>query len=214
MPDAQHGGSAAQAVVYVVEDDPDLRDALDSLLSSVALPHHMYESPAAFRQAGPLAAGGCLVLDVRLPGVSGIELAREIRRGGIELPLIMMSAHADVPVAIQSFKLGALDFLLKPFSSEQFLEVVRQALAKDAARQLTAARATARRQRLNKLTRRDWEIIERLRLGQPNKRIAASLGISERAIEMRRAALLKKTQTSGLPELFELVALCRRDSLD
>ncbi len=214
MPDAQHGGSADYAVVHVVEDDPDLRDALDSLLSSVALPHHMYDSSAAFRQASPLAAGGCLVIDIRLPGVSGIDLAREIRRRGNELPLIMMSAHADVPVAIQSFKLGALDFLLKPFSSEQFLEVVRQALAKDAERQQSEARSTARRQRLNKLTRRDWEIIERLRLGQPNKRIAASLGISERAIEMRRAALLKKTQTSGLPELFELVALCRRDSLD
>lgn len=208
MSEALQSGPPSSALVHVVEDDPDLQDALDALLDAAALPHRMYQRPDQFRQALPLSAGGCLVLDIRLPGISGVELAAEVRRLGIPLPLIMMSAHADMPATIQSFKLGACDFLLKPFQATQFVDAVRQALAKDAERRQAEAQRAAQQRRLSKLTRRDWEVIEMLRRGLPNKRIATSLAITERAVEMRRAALLAKTQSASLPELFELLGQC------
>jgi two-component system response regulator FixJ len=214
MPDATTVNLSASLLstersVYVVEDDVDLRDALACLLGSVGLPHQVFETPAQFLEALPLAQGGCVVLDIRLPGMSGIELAREIRRRDVRLPMLVMSAHADVPVTIQAFKLGVLDFLIKPFAPPQFLEAVRAALAQDAARQQAEAKAEVVETRLQELTRKDWEIIDLLRQGFPNKRIAANLGITERAVEMRRSALLKKTNSSGLPELMELIALSR-----
>lgn len=202
---------SAESSVYVVEDDVDLRDALDCLLGSVGLLRRMFETPAEFLAALPLSRSGCVVLDIRLPRMSGIDLAKEIRRRDVRLPILVMSAHADVPVTIQAFKLGVLDFLIKPFESQQFLDAVRQALLSDGARLADELRIEQVASRLKQLTKKDWEIIDLLRPGHPNKRIAAMVGISERAVEMRRAALLKKTETSSLAELFELVALCPRD---
>lgn len=198
-------------VVHVVEDDVDLRDALACLMSSVGLPHRVYETSAAFLDRLPLSGGGCLVIDIRLPGLSGVELAKEIRRRGVALPIVMMSAHADVPVTIQSFKLGALDFLIKPFEPRQFLETVRQALLRDDERRRFEHQFDQQQARLKQLSSKDWEVIELLRAGHPNKRIAAMLGVSERAVEMRRSKILKKTQTASLPALIELIATNRRD---
>lgn len=200
-----------QGVVHVVEDDVDLRDALACLMESVGLAYRVYETSAAFLDALPLTGGGCLVFDIRLPGLSGVELAKEVRQRGVALPIVMMSAHADVPVTIQAFKLGALDFLIKPFESRQFLEAVRQALLRDRERRQQEDRFDQRRIRLQQLTPKDWEVIELLRAGHPNKRIAAMLGISERAVEMRRSKILKKTQTASLPALIELIATNRRE---
>lgn len=197
---------ATDAVVHVVEDDLDLRDALVCLMSSVGLPHRVYETPAELLEALPRTGVGCLVLDIRLPGMSGIELAREVRRLGVAWPIIMMSAHADVPATIQAFKLGAWDFLIKPFESQQFLDVVQQALTQDRRRLDDESRIDERQSRLKQLTVKDWDVIELLRAGHPNKRIAAKLGISERAVEMRRSNILKKTHTTGLPALIELIA--------
>lgn len=202
-----------ETVVHVVEDDLDLRDALVCLMSSVGLPHRVHETSAAFLDALPLTGGGCLVLDIRLPGMSGIELAKEVRRLHVAWPIVMMSAHADVPVTIQAFKLGALDFLIKPFESQQFLDAVQQALTQDRIRLQNESQLDERQSRLRQLTPKDWEVIELLRAGDPNKRIAAKLGISERAVEMRRSNILKKTQTTSLPALIELIAANSQRSL-
>lgn len=214
MPAVLPSNAAPQndGVVHVVEDDVDLRDALACLLDSVGLPHRVYETSAALLDALPLTSGGCLVLDIRLPGLSGVELAKEVRARRVGLPIVMMSAHADVPVTIQSFKLGALDFLIKPFEPRQFLETVRQALARDQERRRRANQLDKQQARLAQLSPKDWEVIELLRAGHPNKRIAAMLGVSERAVEMRRSKMLKKTQTASLTALVELIALHPRES--
>lgn len=203
---------STETVVHVVEDDLDLRDALACLLNSAGLSYRVFDAPAAFLDELPLTVGGCLVLDIRLPAMSGIELAKEVRRRCIQWPIVMMSAHADVPAAIQAFKLGALDFLIKPFESQQFLDVVQQALAQDLARRRNESQIVRLQSRLKQLTPKDWEVIEALRSGHPNKRIAARLGISERAVEMRRSNIFKKTQTAGLPALFELIAANSQNS--
>jgi two-component system response regulator FixJ len=138
--------------------------------------------------------------------MSGIDLMKELRERDVRLPIVVMSAHADVSVTIQAFKLGVLDFLIKPFESHQFVDAVHQALLRDDARRADERRIEHVASRLKKLTKKDWQIIDLLRPGHPNKRIASIVGISERAVEMRRAALLKKTKTSSLAELFELIA--------
>ncbi len=214
MPERILAESAAElsveSVVHVVEDDPDLRDALACLMDSTGLAYRVYQSPSSILEALPRTSCGCLVLDIRLPEMSGIELAKELRRRCVRMPIVMMSAHADVPVTIQSFKLGASDFLIKPFKSGQFLNVVQQALANDRERVLKETQRSSVQARLKRLTPKDWQVIEMLRLGYPNKRIAAQLAISERAVEMRRSNILKKTHTSGLPALIELIAVNMR----
>lgn len=196
---------SSSLTVHVVEDDTDLRVALDSLLDSVSLNRRVYGSPARFLDALPLAGGGCLVFDIRLPDMSGIDLVKEIRRREIELPVIIMTAHADVPLTIQAFKLGAVEFLQKPFPPAAFLEAVRQALNLERQRLQKLAENESLQSRIDCLSRKDWEVIELLQQGHPNKRIAASLGISERAVEMRRSSLLKKVRAQSFSELIEIV---------
>lgn len=191
--------------VHVVEDDTDLREALGSLLSSVDLDHRRYKSPTDLLESLPLVGGGCLVIDIRMPDMSGIDLVKELRRRQVPLPIVIMTAHADVPVTIQAFKLGALEFLQKPFSTVAFLEAVRNALEVDKTRLQQIAATESLQTRFDQLTTKDWEVIDLMRKGYPNKRIAALLGISERAVEMRRSSLLKKLQVSAVSEVIELV---------
>ena len=196
---------AMAQIVHVIEDDLDLREALEALLESSDLSCRSHQSAVQFLESPPLEGGGCLVVDVRMPGLSGIDLIKEVRRRKIPLPIIMMTAHADVPVTIQAFKLGAVEFLLKPFSNQQFMEAVQSALQSDRERLREAAAAESVSSRLEQLNQKDWEVIQLIRQGWPNKRIATELGISERAIEMRRASLMKKAQVSTLSALIELV---------
>lgn len=191
--------------VHVIEDDRDLREALGSLLDSLEIDHRPYDSPLRFLDSLPLSGGGCLVIDVRMPGMSGIELVREIRRRRIPLPIIIMTAHADVPLTIQAFKLGALEFLQKPFSTAAFLESVRTALELDRTRLQQQSDSLSLHARIDRLTPKDWEVIDLIRKGHPNKRIAALLGISERAVEMRRSSLSKKLGVNAIPEVIEIV---------
>lgn len=191
--------------VRLIEDDTELRDALGSLLSSFGLDHLSYDSPAAFLNSLPFSGGGCLVIDIRMPGMSGIDLVKELRLRKIPLPIILMTAHADVPVTIQAFKLGAVEFLQKPFASHTFITAVRNAVKLDRSRLERLATAKSLRETIATLTKKDWEVIALLRQGHPNKRVAAALGITERAIEMRRASMLKKTCVSNFTELISLV---------
>ncbi len=196
---------ATSLTVHIIEDDTDLREALGSLLASVNLQHLRYDSPVSFLDSLPLSGGGCLVIDIRMPGMSGIDLVKEIRRRKLPLPIIIMTAHADVPLTIQAFKLGAVEFLQKPFSTVAFLEAVRNALDLDRERLQHLAAAESLQSRMEQLTAKDWEVIDLMRKGYPNKRIAALLGISERAVEMRRSSLLKKLRVNAASEVIELV---------
>jgi len=209
MPD--HSGSTLKKslrevmMVHIVEDDPDLRTGLDSLLTSVAIPHRMYETPEEYLKSAIKSGSGCVVLDIRMPGMSGIDLLKAIRQRGIALPIIMMTAHADVPVTIQAFQLGAMEFLLKPFPMNQFLEAVTKAFERDLERMKCETEREQLKTRLDSLSAKDWEVIEMLRQGHPNKRIASELGVTERAVEMRRSALLRRANVTNLPELIELI---------
>lgn len=192
-------------IVHIVEDDRELREALGDLLDSFGLKYRSFESPARFLESLPLKAGGCLVLDIRMPGMSGLDLFREIHRLEMTLPVIVMTAHADVPVTIQAFRQGAAEFLLKPFAPQQFLMAVRAAMETDLQRQQQNAANESLNSRFSQLTEKDWEVIELLRHGFPNKRIAVELHISERAVEMRRSSLMKKVRVTTLSELIELI---------
>ena len=204
-PSSSYIGEERGLTVHIVEDDHDLRNGLDYLLDSMGLPHRVYDSPASFQANFSPDGGGCIVLDIRMPGLSGIDLVKWLRNEGVRLPLIMMTAHADVPVTIQAFKLGVVEFLLKPFQTEQFLAAITSALASEQRRMAAMRESYALRERLASLSSKDWEVIDMVRRGWPNKRIAAELRITERAVEMRRSSLLKKADVSTFAALIELV---------
>lgn len=192
-------------VVHIVEDDRDLREGLACLLQAAGLHQQTHAHPAEFLTEIRNVNAGCLVIDIRLPGMSGIDLIKTLRKRKTPSPIIVMTAHADVPVTIQAFKLGAVEFLLKPFSSQEFLEAVNKALDLDQQRRAVESQSRQLSSRVARLNARDWHLIEKLRLGLPNKRIATDLGITERAVEMRRSTLLRKVNLTTLPELIELV---------
>ena len=191
--------------VMVIDDDPGVRDSLGKLLQSagfrVSLLGSVSEFLAADRPEGP----ACLVLDVRLPGQSGLELQRELAGAKRQLPIIFITGHGDVPIAVRAMKGGAVEFLQKPFNDQLLLDTVQSALSKFGA----LWEQEARRQECNKnfasLTRRETEVLNLLRTGKPNKVIAALLDISVRTVEGHRASIMTKTGTRSLGELIEML---------
>ena len=193
----------AEGVVYVVDDDADLRDSLVWLIRSVGLEVEAFGSPAEFLAGYDGRGPACLVADVRMPGMSGIELHERLRAGGVTIPAVIITGHADVPTAVRALKSGAAEFLEKPFDRQSLLEKVQRALQEDARRRADEARWEEAERRLARLTEKEREVLQMLADGRPNKVIAAQLGIGERAVEMRRAAVMRKLEAASLAEALE-----------
>ena len=189
------------STVYVVDDDPAMRDSLRWLLESVDFQVHVFESATAFLEQYEGHRPACLVLDVRMPGMSGLDLQDELVRRDVTIPMIMISAHGDVPVAVRALKTGAIDFIEKPFSDQLLLDRVRQALEKDQKASQTDEAKEAIRARTETLTPREKEVMELVVAGNPNKAVASKLGLSQKTVEIHRARVMSKMSAGSLAEL-------------
>ncbi len=190
--------------VYIVDDDPDMRDSLRWLLKTVGLRCVTFSSPGEFLQKFSGEGPACLVLDVRMPGTSGLDLFEEMNARGMRMPVLFITAYADVPMAVRAMKSGAVEFLEKPFNGQVLLEKVQRAVEDDAVRIARESDLDEVRARLERLTGKEREVLEMIHDGRPNKEIAARLEVTPRAVEIRRASLMKKLGVNSLPELLRL----------
>jgi two-component system response regulator FixJ len=193
-----------EGVVHVVDDDLAVRQSLSFLLASDGLPVRLHESALAFLDAMEATATGCIVTDVRMPGIDGIELLRRLKARGFGLPVIVMTGHADVPMAVEAMKEGAVDFIEKPFDDDLFLAAVRSALRLQEQHARRDAQVTEVQARLQGLSERERQVLGGLVAGKANKVIAYDLGISPRTVEIYRANVMTKMQAGSLSELVRM----------
>jgi FixJ family two-component response regulator len=195
----------SEPVVFVVDDDEAVRDSLSMLMRSVGLAVETYPSALEFLDRFDASRTGCLVLDVRMPGMSGIELQERLAAKKATLPIIFVTGHGDVPMAVQALRTGAVDFIQKPFSDQALLDRIQQALAQHVREQEEASRKSTIRERIARLTPREKEVMQMVADGKANKVIAADLGVSERTVEIHRARVMEKMLASSLPDLVKMV---------
>jgi FixJ family two-component response regulator len=198
--------SDADPIVCVVDDDPSIRDALTSLLRSVGLRVETFGSARAFLTRQPSDAPGCLVLDVRLPGLSGLDLQRELAAAQITMPIIFITGHGDIPMTVQAMKAGAVEFLTKPFRDQDLLDAIQQAIDRDRVVRRQRANLAALRQRYNLLTPREQEVMQHVVSGRLNKQIASDLGTSEITIKLHRGQVMHKMQAKSFADLVRMAA--------
>lgn len=191
-------------VAHIIDDDDALRDSLSFLLSSVDIPARTYASASEFLDALPAIASGCVVTDIRMPGMSGMELLKHLKDGGSALQVIVMTGHGDVPLAVEAMRLGALDFIEKPFDDEAFIASVRMAIDRQRREDEGNALTEEIRARIETLSGRERDVLNGLVIGQPNKLIAHNLGISPRTVEIYRANLMTKMQAATLSDLVRM----------
>ena len=193
--------SGQEPVVLVVDDDESMREALRSLLQSVGLRVEMYRSAAAFLQAELPTCPCCIVLDVRLPGQSGLDLQAELSREDIRIPIIFITGHADVPMSVRALKAGAVDFLVKPFRDQDMLDAVHDALERDSQRRSEEERLRPLRHCYARLSRREREVMHLVITGLLNKQIAGALDVSEDCVKLHRSQVMKKMNSRSVPDL-------------
>ena len=191
-------------LVHVIDDDEAIRESLTFLLSTVGLDVRSYESATAFLAALPATRAGCIVTDVRMPGISGVELLHRLRELGVGMPVIVMTGHGDVQLAVEAMKIGARDFIEKPFDDETLLRAVRAALDDSERQAQHDAERIALLERFAGLTNRERDVLQGLVAGKPNKIVAFDLGISPRTVEIYRANVMTKMQASSLSELVRM----------
>jgi FixJ family two-component response regulator len=196
--------AAHSATVFVVDDDPSVRRALSRLFASVGLRVETYAGPEDFLTRVPRGARGCIVLDVKMPGVTGIELQDQLPSTGIDLPIIFVTAHADVPMAVRAMKQGAVEVFTKPFQHEALLESVRHAIARDDARFRERLDVDDLRKRYETLTPRERTVMELVVTGLLNKQVAAQLGTSIKTVKVHRAHVVTKMGADSLPDLVRM----------
>src|SRR5262245_24737898 len=187
--------------VLLVDDDADFRDSVARLLRTVGLETRQFSSVSDFLKADPSDGPACLVLDVRMPGRSGLDLQRELATANRELPIIFITAHADVPMTVQAMKGGAIEFLTKPLRDQDLLDAVEAGLARDRARWESGKVLRAVRERFDTLTSREREIMVQVAAGRLNKQIAHEIGVTESTVKVHRVNLMRKMKASSLPEL-------------
>ena len=196
-----------KAVVHVIDDDEAMRELLAFLLSAVGMEVRTYESALGFLDVAPNAEAGCVITDVRMPGLSGVDLLRRLRELKLGIPVIVITGHGDVPLAVEAMKIGALDFLEKPFDDEVLLASVRSALNQLNQDQKRQAERNEIERRLAALSNRERDVLEGLVSGHANKQIAYDLGISPRTIEIYRANLMTKMQAASLSDLVRMALI-------
>jgi two-component system, LuxR family, response regulator FixJ len=197
--------SSNNAVVMVVDDDAGVRNAMRSLLKSVGLNSQLHASAREFLSNYSPAQAGCLLLDIRMPGMSGLELQHELNLRGATIPVIFMTGHGDVPMAVEAMQHGAFDFLQKPFRDQDLLDRIQKAITRDAKLRESLGEHTKIRGRLDTLTEREREVMDLMILGKQNKVIAQDLGVSPRTIEIHRARVMEKMSVQSVAELVRMM---------
>jgi two-component system, LuxR family, response regulator FixJ len=204
MKDA-HAAPAASPTVFVVDDDQAVCNSLRLLLKSVGLATQTMSSATDFLAAYQPGQPGCLVLDVRMPGMSGLELQQELNVRGATIPVIFVTGHGDVPMAVDAMQHGAFDFLQKPFRDQELIDRIQRALARDASTHAALREHEHIRERLRSLTPREREVLALMTEGKPNKVMAHELGVSQRTVEIHRARVMEKSCASSLAQLVRMV---------
>ena len=191
-------------IVFVIDDDPSMRAALEDLISSVGLQPRLFASPQEFLEGPRLDTPGCLVLDVRLPGMSGLTFQKELERVGITLPIIFITGHGDIPMSVRAMKAGAVEFLTKPFNDQEMLDAIHAAIERDRQGRRQAVVVAELRERYTTLTERERQIMTLVVIGRANKQIAAELNLSEMTVKVHRGQAMRKMQAESLPELVRM----------
>ena len=193
--------------VLIVDDDPEFRDSVGRLLRTVGLQTLEFSTVSDFLKAEPSDGPTCLVLDVRMPGRSGLELQRDLAAANRQVPIIFITAHADVPMTVQAMKGGAMEFLTKPFRDQDLIDAVGAGLARDRARRESERASAALRERFETLSSREREIMIHVMAGRLNKQIAHDIGIAESTVKVHRTNLMRKMEARSLPELTRMAEL-------
>jgi FixJ family two-component response regulator len=191
----------ANSTVLVIDDDPDLRASVGRLLRSLGLDAQLFASISDFLKSDPPDGPTCLVLDVRLPGQSGLDLQRELTVANRELPIIFITGHGDIPMSVQAMKGGAIEFLTKPFRDQEFLDAIQLGLSRDRIRRENEKALAALRERFESLSPREREIMIQVAHGRLSKQIAGDIGIAEATVKVHRSRLMHKMKARSLPEL-------------
>lgn len=199
-----------KAIVFIVDDDASVRDSLRWLIESVQLQVQCFATAQEFLQGYQSQQTGCVVLDVRMPGLSGLDLQEELRQQGFVLPVIIITGHADVPMAVRAFKSGVFDFIEKPFNDQHLIDRIHQAIDKSRSQKVNIQRWQDARDRLQKLSSREVQVLDCIVSGSSNKTMARELDISVKTIETHRANLMSKMQAGSVSELVRIALLAER----
>ena len=199
-------------MVFVIDDDPSVRSAVTFLLSTVGLRAEPFDSADSFLRKRPPDVTSCLVLDVRLPGLSGLDFQRELAARNIRMPIVFLTGHGDIPMSVRAMKAGAVEFLTKPFRDQDLLDAVRVALDRDRASREREKEVAELQRRFDSLTSREQEVVSMVVTGMLNKQIAAELGTVEGTVKAQRARAMEKMQTESLAELITMIQKLKRPS--
>jgi len=194
-----------ESIVFVVDDDPSVRTAIERLIGTVGLQVQLFGSAQQFLASKLPNVPSCLVLDVRLPGISGLALQRQLVEANVQIPIIFITAHSDVPMTVRAMKAGAVEFLPKPFHDQDLLDAIQLALERDRVRRQQEAELTALRERFESLSPREREVVAMVVSGMLNKQIAAQIGTAENTVKIHRSRAMEKMQANSLADLVKMI---------
>lgn len=193
-----------KSTVYIVDDDQAIRHAMELLMRSVGLDYEIFHSGDEFLASHDNGRAGCLVLDIRMPGLGGLELQEKLNELGSTLPIIFITGHGDVPMAVEAMQKGAVDFIQKPFRDQELLDQISEAMKTDQQRRSARDEKAEVLNRVEKLTKREREVMDLVITGKPNKVIAYELGVSQRTVEIHRARVMEKMEARSLADLVRM----------
>jgi RNA polymerase sigma factor (sigma-70 family) len=197
--------SESESIVFVVDDDPSVRSAIERLIGTVGLQVQLFGSAQEFLASKLPNVPSCLVLDIRLPGISGLALQGQLAENNVQIPIIFITSHHDVPMTVRAMKAGAVEFLTKPFHDQDFLDAIHLALERDRGRRQQEAELAVLRERFDSLSPREREVVTMVVSGMLNKQIAAQIGTAENTVKVHRSRAMEKMQANSLADLVKMI---------